>query len=89
MKLKISNFKLEVVFINLAEKFFAYLFHYTFFFKNNRESNSLLFLNTTVYCGISDQFSYPVQEFMLKNYTLKNGTSHNGLYGRALLGGGL
>ena len=31
--------------------------------------------------GISDQFSYPVQEFTLKNDTLKNGTSHIGLYG--------
>ena len=25
--------------------------------------------------GICDQFSYPVQEFLLKNNTLKNGTS--------------
>ena len=33
--------------------------------------------------GISDQFSYPVQEFMLKNDTLKNGTSRIGLYGSA------
>ena len=30
--------------------------------------------------GISDQFSDPVQEFMLKNDTLKNGTSRIGLY---------
>ena len=29
--------------------------------------------------GISDQFSYPVQEFMLKNCTQKNGTSRIGL----------
>ena len=34
--------------------------------------------------GISDQFSYPVQEFMLKNDTLKNLTSRIGLYGSAL-----
>ena len=33
--------------------------------------------------GISDQFSYPVQEFMLINDTLKNGTSRTGLYGSA------
>ena len=33
--------------------------------------------------GISEQFSYPVQEFMLKNDTLKNGTSRIGLYGSA------
>ena len=33
--------------------------------------------------GISDQFSYPVQEFMLKNDTLKNGRSRIGLYGSA------
>ena len=46
--------------------------------KNNRENNSLLFLKR-----ISDQFSYPVQEFMLKNDTLKNGTSRIGLYGSA------
>ena len=32
--------------------------------------------------GISDQFSYQVQEFMLKNDTLKNGTSHIGSYGK-------
>ena len=31
--------------------------------------------------GISDQFSYPVQEFTLKNDTPKNGTSCIGLYG--------
>ena len=34
--------------------------------------------------GISDQVSYPVQEFML-NDTLKNGTSRVGLYGSAPL----
>ena len=33
--------------------------------------------------GISDQFSYLAQEFMLKNDTLKNGTSCIGLYGSA------
>ena len=33
--------------------------------------------------GISDQFSYLVQEFMLKNDTLENGTSRIGLYGSA------
>ena len=33
--------------------------------------------------GISDQFSYPVKEFMLKNDALKNGTSCVGLYGSA------
>ena len=30
--------------------------------------------------GISDQFSYPVQKFMLKSDTPKNGTSLIGLY---------
>ena len=44
------------------------------------ENNSLLFL---FFFGISDQFSYPVQEFMLKNDTLNNGTSRIGLYGSA------
>ena len=33
--------------------------------------------------GISDEFSYPVHEFMLKNDALENGTSHIGLYGSA------
>ena len=33
--------------------------------------------------GISGQFSYPVQEFMLKNDTQKNGTSRIGLHGNA------
>ena len=33
--------------------------------------------------GVSDQFSYPVQEFMLKNDTLENGTSRTSLYGSA------
>ena len=33
--------------------------------------------------GISDQFSYPVQEFMLTNDTLKNGMSRMDLYGSA------
>ena len=32
--------------------------------------------------GTSDQFSYPVQEFMLRNDTLKNGTPRIGLYGK-------
>ena len=31
----------------------------------------------------SDQFSYPVQEFMLKNDTLKNGKSRIGFHGSA------
>ena len=36
--------------------------------------------------GIFYQFSYNVQEFMLKNDTLKSGTSRIGLYGSAPLG---
>ena len=60
--------------------------------KNNRENNSLLFLKTiaigleqiVITCfRISDQFSYSVQEFMLKNDALKNGTSRIGLCGSA------
>ena len=36
------------------------------------ENNSLLFLNKVInHLGISDQFSYPVQEFTLKNDTWK------------------
>ena len=59
---------------------------------NNRENNNLLFLKTIAFVleqivltlfGISDQFSYLVQEFMLKNDTLKSGTSRIGLYGSA------
>ena len=38
--------------------------------------------------GISDQFSYPVKEFMLKNDTLENGTSRIGLYESTPGGGG-
>ena len=36
------------------------------------------------YFRISDQFSYPVQEFILKNDTLKDGPSSASLYGGAL-----